>query len=144
MNQTLCPYQSCACIYACINLVLHDIIFSWWRLVPVRHTKSNRSWPQSPRNNFNSWPQGLEIRGGDRPTSAPYNAEVASNFCLAYWIGWEYNSLRHIGFGQDVMVDGGERAYLWWTRERATSTGMWGIRRGAVLYDPTSHQMLTN
>jgi len=90
--------------------------FSWWRLVPVRHTNSPRNPRGFPRYNFrnprgnlvfvvetdprptpynsgipgDSWVAywlGLEIRGGYRPTSAPYNAEVASNFRLEYWLG---------------------------------------------------------
>ena len=52
MNQTVCPYHSCTCICGYKNLVLHLIIFSWWRLGPVRHTKPPRTPAGFPRYNF--------------------------------------------------------------------------------------------
>jgi hypothetical protein len=52
--------------------------------VPVRHTKSPRTPAHTPRSNFRTPTPGLEFRGRDRSLSAPYNAELARKFRLAY------------------------------------------------------------
>jgi hypothetical protein len=63
-------------------------IFSWWRLVPVRHTKPPRTPAGFPRYNFRTSTGNLFLMVETDPRPPPYNAELPREFCLAYWIGF--------------------------------------------------------
>ena len=62
-------------------------IFSWWRLVPVRHTKPPRTPAGFPRYNFRTSTGNLFLMVETDPRPPPYNTELPREFCLAYWIG---------------------------------------------------------
>ena len=63
------------------------IFLSWWRLGPVRHTKSFRSWTRFPRYNFRSWTGNLFFVVKTDPRPTPYSSVITRNYSLAFWIG---------------------------------------------------------
>jgi len=61
--------------------------FSWWRLVPVRHTNFPRNPRGFPRYNFRN-PRGnlvFVVETDPRPT--PYNSGIPGDSWVAYWLG---------------------------------------------------------